>query len=348
MHWIKEHPYLSGSLVLVAIILFFVIRRASSGTASASAPAAGGPSEGLLAAQLQASTQLQGATIAATAQQNQVNAQLAAVQVTSAADVQKAQLAQTVALQNIVTGGDVANQANAYNLEAVKAQTGAQVSLADIQAQGALGLAQIQTGGQVAIAGQAAQVNEAQIAANIQEQQIIGATQLGLAQTAADVQKNTTNRQADIAYTELTQAGMTTRNAQTIQGNLDYTQMVQQGQTTRTAITTAGNVATAQTNAMTTVDLQAMADKYGIDTSLISGLNAGQYGNPNRAQLAADIATGTQSSSISGPGNAQSASVWGSFWNFAKSIPGALSGGFGGGGGGTPAVSSTISYPGFG
>src|SRR6266567_1924840 len=81
IEWVKEHPYLSGGIVLGAVILFFLLRGSGSGGARSAPASAGGPSEALQAAQLQASTQLQMSQNAGTAQTNLVNAQVAATQI---------------------------------------------------------------------------------------------------------------------------------------------------------------------------------------------------------------------------------------------------------------------------
>lgn len=172
--WIEEHPYLTGSLVLAIIILYFVLSGSSSSSQTTAATSAGvggtGLSSsdyaGLQAAQLASATQLQGQQNAATEQGNQLSAELAATQLQTQAQTTQSQLAAQVALQNIVTSGQV--------------QFGAQGTAAQI--------AQIQTGGQVQIAGIGAGENETitglqqqtlqdQIAAGVQSQKIVSDAQ---------------------------------------------------------------------------------------------------------------------------------------------------------------------------
>ena len=242
--WVKAHPYLSGGLILGLIVFYFIYRSiSSSNAAAASATYNPATDPSLLAAQLQAGTQTQLATTAATVAQNQTNAELAAVQ----------------------TSADA--------LAAAKVQTGAQVSLADIQTQGMVDLATIQTNGQVTIAGQAAQTQQDQIAAAEAEQASINATQLGLANVAAGVsiaginyQTDVVNRQADIAYTTLVQGGETTRAGISAAKTLG-TQQIQQG-------TTLGLSAIS---AQKTIDLSQINVGGADYQALLASINAGTY-----------------------------------------------------------------------
>lgn len=61
LDWIREHPYLAGSLAVGGVILFVMLR--SGGSSASSGGGSYGPSESLQAAQIGAGTQLQMATI---------------------------------------------------------------------------------------------------------------------------------------------------------------------------------------------------------------------------------------------------------------------------------------------
>lgn len=279
MDWIKKHPYLTGGLVLAAIILFVIIRRASgSATASVSSSGASGPSEGLQAAQLSAGVQMASVQAAADVQNNQTSGAVAVAQIKANSDAQAADAARQVALQNIVTSGQVQLDTNSSTLQAIRAQTGAQVSINATNVQGSVDVAGIQ-----------ADVMKSQYESALEAQKVISdaattqagyvaATQMGIAQfqaqttqagysadvaktgIAADVAENNTaaqlqaaldagvttrlgiSKQADVDYTQLTQAGETTRLGISKSADIAYTQLTQQGETARLGIQTAGGV----------------------------------------------------------------------------------------------------------
>jgi hypothetical protein len=144
MHWIKEHPYLSGGLLLGLVVLFFVFKGSGSSAGAPAQASASGPSEGLQATALQTGAQVQVAQIGANAHANEINAQLAGLQISKGVELQEAQLKQQEDLQNIVTSGQVQLHTTDAALASVQAQIGGQVQLADVNANRDMTIAGIQ------------------------------------------------------------------------------------------------------------------------------------------------------------------------------------------------------------
>jgi hypothetical protein len=122
--WIKEHPYLTGTLVLVIIILFALRSKASASSNGPNGVVTVGPSDSTQALGLQANAAVQNATIAG---QTQVQGYQAAVNIASlnasAADIQ-AGYARDVQLANIFAGSGVENNRTAAALQLGLAQLG--------------------------------------------------------------------------------------------------------------------------------------------------------------------------------------------------------------------------------
>lgn len=134
MHWIKEHPYLTGGFVLGAIVLYLIFSSSSDSTQSGGATIVSAGTDpnaaGLQAAQLAAGTAQNNTQAALTAANNQNAAAVAVAQIQANQATQVAQFATQSNLQSILTGGQVATQQSADALDAVKVQTGASVSIA--------------------------------------------------------------------------------------------------------------------------------------------------------------------------------------------------------------------------
>lgn len=334
LDWIKRHPYLTAALVVGLIVLILIFRARSASAGAGASTAAAGPSEALQAAQLSASTQLQGAQIAAGVAASNANAAVAAQQVQANAQVQIAQLKQQEDLQNIVTSGQVQSQNISAGLQAVQAQTGAQVAINAETVAGTTELARVQTAGQVQIAGFAAQTNQDEIAAAAAEQESINATQLGLAQTAAAVSVNQTNqaakvsianiglqtdvvnRQADIAYTQLVQSGATQRQAISTTGAVETTAIQTAGATQRSAI-----------GATEAVDLSQLGYAHETQAGVLDLLQSGALGNPNRAAVASNLIAPGSGGPIAVSGNAANANIFSGFLNLASRVGSSLFGG---------------------
>lgn len=135
--WIKEHPYLTGSMIVGVFILYLVYKNSQS-SAGPSGTQTVGPSDALQATAINANAGIQAATLSA---QTHVAGYNAAVQINAqntSADVTKAQLQQTVDLTYLLSTADVANTKTAAQLQLGLAQTGATVAVASIDAGGTI------------------------------------------------------------------------------------------------------------------------------------------------------------------------------------------------------------------
>lgn len=283
LDWIKKHPYLTGGLVLGAIV-FYVIYQNVSGSNSAAAQAAAAanpdipPNEAALdAAQIQAGAQTQAVNAQLQAATNQAQATQNIAQIQANAQTTAAQLASQDSLQQIVSSAAVQTNANQLAYQTVQAQVGGQVQLAQIQTQGQVdiagsaaqvqidsqndALAQEQAIQQAAIAQQSitanAQVNLANIAAN---------QNISLGQIQAGVQNNTINatEAVDIGQLQTQNLAITKGAAVQEQGNTLAAEVAQaqihantttagyQTQVLNNYISAQQNVADTQTKAQET------------------------------------------------------------------------------------------------
>lgn len=125
MHWIKEHPYLTGGLIL-AVIIFFALRSKAS-AASSNGPngvVTVGPSDSTQALALQANAGVQAATLGAQTQVAGYNAAVNITQLQTSADVIQAGYARDVQLANIYEGYGAENNRTAAALALGLAQLG--------------------------------------------------------------------------------------------------------------------------------------------------------------------------------------------------------------------------------
>jgi hypothetical protein len=209
IEWAKEHPYLLGSVVLAIIVAYFVLSSSGSSASTQNQDVNGsGLNEAdyvaLQNAQLQASTQLQEAQIAANAQSNQTNAQLTAVQTAAAAQVAADQLQQQAQLQDIYTSGQVALNTNSTQLQTVQAQVGGQTSVA------AIGAAEGET-----ISGQQNQTQQTQYADELAAQEAISQAQTQQAQANANVLTTLAQLVGSLNNPATTSSGVTSSNPST-------------------------------------------------------------------------------------------------------------------------------------
>lgn len=186
VEWIKQHPYLSGGLVLALVVLFLIIRRGGS-----SAPqGASGPSDALQAAALQA--QVQGAAINASQAANAVNAQAAVATANSQAQaaVNIATLQANAAIAQVQSGTDQA--AIAGQVQAAHDQLAASLGVASSRDQlsGLLATVQGQTTIQTTQANDALSAVNAQVAGQVQENQDTVSGQVQETGIQAGVQNN--------------------------------------------------------------------------------------------------------------------------------------------------------------
>jgi hypothetical protein len=279
MAWLHEHPYLAGGGVLALIVLFFLLRGGGAGGAQQSGGGAtvAGPSDAVQIAGLQANAALAAGQNAATAQTNQLNAQVAATQIRANADVTEAGLAQQAALQKIVSDAqvsqqsihateDTTNYANATALQIVQAQTGGQVAIAHETAQRDTYIAGAQADTMRrqyddAVASQRiisdAQTSQAEANAALQLgiAQSTNATQLGIAKEAGDVAINAANRAADIDFTKIVQGAATDQAAIKAQADMDFTHTVQSATVIQAGIAAQQSVDLATVGAYRDVNL---------------------------------------------------------------------------------------------
>ncbi len=113
---IEDHPYVSGSVVLGIIVLFFVSRSSGSKTSAPATVVQGqsGPSDNVQVAELQAATAAAASQNAGILANNQLNAALAAKQLDATTQTTANQLAAQVELEKLHVTGDVTNNANNF------------------------------------------------------------------------------------------------------------------------------------------------------------------------------------------------------------------------------------------
>jgi hypothetical protein len=315
LDWIREHPYLSGTLAVFLVVLFLVFRARSSG-GSAAAQVQSGPSEGLQAASLQAQVQTQGIQAASDIQSQQTAAALAAHLADVEAQNATTSAARTVALQNILTSGETQQYATAAQLQASQSHdlsqadiaatvAGAQVEIAGFQ----IPLAQIGSQRDIALAGIQAPILEAQIAAALEATKSTNATSVDLA---------TINANRD-----------TTLNAQTIGGAVDIATL--QTGVQNNYINTQGFLASKTLDV--THDLEAANLNYNKNTldQILAQLQAGTYnkggeGGANQVQIVTSIFGKTTAPGVIEPGNSP-ASIISSFGTLFAGLGQGLMGG---------------------
>lgn len=124
-NWIKEHPYLSGALALLLIVLFIVFRNRSKGSSQPAGVIQTGPSDTVSAMGIQANAALGAATLQA---QTQVAGYNAAVNIKALDVAQNTTVAgyqRDVNLQYILSGQEVADTKTAAELQYGLASLGA-------------------------------------------------------------------------------------------------------------------------------------------------------------------------------------------------------------------------------
>lgn len=362
--WIETHPYLTGGLVLL-VILYFVLRgRSSASTDQGTAIGSGLPSDSVQQAQIAAGVQSQGIQASMVAASNQNQADVARAQLDADTQVQIASAQRDVALQSIITGGQVATGQQATDLATAQANIGGQVTIAGIQGSTAEFISTGQN-----------EVQSQQIAAALQAQQDNNATSIGLAGIAADVTK--TGIAADLTSTlsgqkyqaqEFTQNVNLQSKEATLAAQTENYKTLYGAQVAKLQITTAGDVAKAQANdvlklglsqadlqkytvgqqadvaklgittqgktniayinAISAEDMAKITDAYNIQSGVLSGLNAGEFGNANRAALASTLLnpSGTAAQAIEGGSASSLASMWAGITGIVKSVGGAVFG----------------------
>lgn len=304
MNWIEEHPYLTGGLVLAVIVLFLVLRGRSS---ASSTVVQAGPSDAVQAATLQAQVQQQSVQAAADVQNQQTGAALTAHLADVQAQLDAISAGKAVSLQSTISGQTTAEYQAAAGLQAVQSTNLAQSDIADtavagnvqiagIQTQGAIDLAKVTGGTQVALAGIQAPVSLAAI------------------QAALDATKSTNATSVDVANINANAA--TTINSTNVAGAEKIAE-------------TATVVPLAQTQAQVTLGSQGIAAELAALQSEIDARTAAVNqayaalphigGSPNRvAVISATLnqpQIGTAAEGASAASAVAGSSVWSSFWS---------------------------------
>jgi hypothetical protein len=130
--WMKKHPYLTGSLVLVIVAFFMLRRRAAATRAIATST---GPSEALQARNLEASTTLQLAQISSASHASDIQAALAAKQLEVSGMLELGQAQKDIAIQDIVSKASIAVHSDDTQLQMLRDQLSAQVAISGMGAQ---------------------------------------------------------------------------------------------------------------------------------------------------------------------------------------------------------------------
>jgi hypothetical protein len=289
--WIKEHPYLAGGLVL-GIIVFYVVYKSVSGSGSSGGVAvASGPSDAVQAAAIQAGLQQQQTSAAATTANNQIQAQLAALQLQYGAQLQVAQLAANAQNQQTLTQGQTDNAKTDAELQAALASIGGQVQVAGEQTSAGVQIAGIQ-GGIAAEQIQAAlAATENTNAASVSIAGINSQTMLGVAgdQLTLGLAQNSTNQVLGLEQLKDALAALQNTNATQLDivnsNNTAATTInAQNNQTTQVQANDATDVYNNYINTMGVVDLTALQDQLtatqgtqGIQQSIVDLIGNGTF-----------------------------------------------------------------------
>lgn len=310
MNWIEEHPYLTGSLVLVGIIAFFVLKSAA-GSSSASTVSgtvsptvAAGPSDAVQTAQLAASVQMQNSTNAATVANNQTSAQVAEAQIAANSAAVTAQLASNTSIQNTLTQASVSKDQDATQLAIAQVQTGGAVQLAGISAKQATDLATIgREENQDNINGN---LSYATIEANKDMTLNAQNTNAAITQTAiqgnvAEYESGQQTKQAQIVANASEASTEANDNLQAYLGSLAagvaVTQSNNEAGVENNYINTEGNVAITQSNNQTKVQQQQLTNEGNILNQVGTATVQNQRSSTGIAQIVAAL-FGTQQPTV--------------------------------------------------
>jgi hypothetical protein len=151
LNWFKKHKLLAGSLAVLVVVLYFVLRgRSSASTPSATVVSTANPN--VQAAQIAAGVQQQTVAAQTSVAQAQIDRDIAIAGLAAQTKNNETNAARDVALKNIITSGQLQNNTTAAALQSVIAQVGGQVSQSQIQANAAQSIANINASGAVQIA----------------------------------------------------------------------------------------------------------------------------------------------------------------------------------------------------
>lgn len=127
LQWVESHPYLAGSLAVGIIVIFVLLK--NSGSSSTPTVVSSGPSDSVTALGIQSAAAVQGAQIQGNNEIAGYNAQVNAIQLTTAADIEKARIQSTVDLTSIFATVDLTKYQTDAALKLGLAQVGAQTPL---------------------------------------------------------------------------------------------------------------------------------------------------------------------------------------------------------------------------
>ncbi|HYM35964.1 MAG TPA: hypothetical protein VET48_11240 [Steroidobacteraceae bacterium] len=350
MDWIKQHPYLTGTGLIVLVILYFVLR--GRGTTATST----GPSEALQAAGLSAELQ-QGQIVAAqNAQTNQLNAalqgklidqQTAEFLASQSTASQNAQIDAALKAIGIETGAGVsiAQLQTSADVAKTTAATGAATDIAGIQAdvlkmqtQNALDAQKANDAASIAINSQntKAAVTTAGYAATTQQRQdALAATafadQLATALTASKdanataVTINNQNAGRDVNLATISAGSAALNSNNNLTESLANTNALQS--IYNTFLTTNGETQTAQAQDQLQAELAQIGVQQSISNLVASGqINKGGEGGKNQVAV---IAALTGQPAIGAQAEAPQPGFWQSFFGAVGNIGKGITAGVG-------------------
>lgn len=312
--WVKEHPILASLSGLMIIVLLYLLLHRGGGSSQQQVSAnPGGVSDSAYTAQLAAGVQSQQVAGAVQAQNNETAAAIALGLASADSMNRQTQAARDIALQQTLTGGEVANYSAAANLSAVSGGYNRDVAVASLNTGAAVSIAGIQ-------ADVAKDTSSKQLALGLDSNK----TALGLANFDYSKTVNTNSTAAQIAFNNnITAEHIVNTEAQTSQLNT-----ILGNQTQQLEIATQGRVLDNQTAASLQLNSTQLQDAFSLaqqaqsdKTSLTVGVS--QYGgNYSNAQLAAlQVVQNTNAGTAVGVGNEQeSASKFSALWQGISSI----------------------------
>ncbi len=277
--WVSEHPYLASiSGLLIVVLLYVLLHRGGSSQQQQVSPNPGGLSDAAYTASLAANAQQFQTSAALQAQQGQVAAAIA-LGLAQAGNVDnQTQAARDVALQQTLTGGQVAEYNAAAQLQGAQAGYAAAVQQT-----------QITTGGAIQVAGIQADVAKHNTDAQLTLGLDTNKTSLALGGLQLEGLENTNATAAQIQFNN----NVTAEHIVNSQEQTKQLGVTMENQTQQLGIVTQGNVISQGIAADSLLNLTQLSDSYSLaqqkqadQTSLTVGVS--QYGgNYSNNQLAA-------------------------------------------------------------
>lgn len=305
MHWVKEHPYLTGGLVLGLIVFYFIFKAVAGSSGTSQSDQSGttvvqgssGASDAVQQAQIAAGASVANTQAAATANSNQLAAALAAAQIDANTQTTLGGYAQNVALGQSNYQAQTALGLSSDQLAAVNSQVTGAVDMTTIQANRDITINSQNVGGAVTIAGTQAQATMYGYATALAGQKDIDSTSLAI---------NGQNTQAAIAINGQNTSTDLAKTVNTNQAVVDVTNSNNAASIANTQAT--ANVYINQTNANANVQNNLINTSAGLQNSLQNqnfALATAQAGyNKNIAdQLMSQISSGVYNKGGQGGAN---------------------------------------------